>query len=130
MIFRHILMALVTAAMFAAGSAVAVVALAFALYTFVEPRLGRAGAAATVAVVVVALMVVGGLAVVWAGRKKPSKTGSSTLGGTLKQGLEFLQRKPVVAATSAVWVGIMAFRNPKYLGSVLRAFLDGQPPRK
>ena len=48
----------------------------------------------------------------------------------MERGLEFLQQKPVVAATAAVGIGIMAIRNPKYLGSVLRAFLDSQPPRK
>ncbi len=130
MIFRRILMALIAAAMFAAGSAVAVVALAFALYAFVEPRLGRAGAAATVALATAALMVLGGLALAWAGRKKPLKASPSTSGGLLERGLEFLQQKPIVAATAAVGVGIMAIRNPKYLGSVLRAFLDGQPPSK
>ncbi len=130
MIFRRILMALIAAAMFAAGSAVAVVALAFALYAFVEPRLGRAGAAATVALATAALMVLGGLALAWAGRKQPLKASPSTSGGLLERGLEFLQQKPIVAATAAVGVGIMAIRNPKYLGSVLRAFLDGQPPSK
>ncbi len=130
MIFRRILMALVTAAIFAAGSAVAVVALAFAFYAFVEPKLGRAGAAAAVALATAALMMVGGLALAWAGRKKAPKAAFSTSGGLVERGFEFLQQKPIVAATAAVGVGIMAIRNPKYLGSVLRAFLDGQPPGK
>ena len=130
MIFRRILMALVMAAMFAAGSAVAVVALAFALYAFVEPRLGRVGAAATVAFATAALLMFGGLALAWAGLRNPPKASPSTSGGLLERGLEFLQQKPIVAATAAVGVGIMAIRNPKYLGSVLRAFLDGQPPSK
>ncbi len=130
MIFRRILMALVTAVMFAAGSAVAVVALAFAFYVLVEPRLGKAGAAAMVALATAALMVVGGLTLGWAGRKKPPKTALSTSSGLVERGLEFLQQKPMLAATAAVGVGIMAIRNPKYLGSVLRSFLDGQPPRK
>ncbi len=130
MIFRRILLALMAASAFAAGAAVMVIALAFALYALVEPQLGRAGAAATVAATTAALIGLGGLFLALAGRRKPSKEPLSIAGSLLERALAFVRQKPILTASAAVGAGFMAVRNPKYLGAVLRAFLDGKPPTK
>ena len=130
MIFRRILLALIAAAIFATAAAVDVVGLAFALYALVEPRWGRAGAAATVALAAAALVTVAGLMTAWAGRRKPSKAPATLGAGLVDRVFAFFRQKPVVAASAAIGAGIMAVRNPKYLGAVLRAFVEGASPPK
>jgi hypothetical protein len=37
----------------------------------------------------------------------------------------------VVAGSAALFIGILAIRNPTYLGAVIRAFIEGrEPPRR
>jgi branched-subunit amino acid ABC-type transport system permease component len=129
-IFKRLLLALTAAAAFAAGAAVGVVALAFALYALVEPRLGRAGAAATVAATTMAIMVLAGVVLATAGRRKPPRHAPPATGGAVERAFDFVKRKPVVAVSAAVGLGLMAVRNPRYLGEALRAFFDGKPPPK
>ncbi len=125
MIFRRVLLTLMAAAVFAAASAVIVVALAFALYAFVEPYLGRAGAAGVVALVTAILIGVSGLIMLLAGRGRRPKASANLPGGVLERALAFVKEKPIVAASAAIGAGLMATRNPKYLGQTIRAFLDG-----
>lgn len=125
MIFRRLLLALMAAAAFSAGAAVAVVALAFALYALIEPHLGRAGAAASVALAVAGLMALGGAIMAWAGRRRRARL--AVPAGLLEQAIAFVQQKPVIAASAAVGAGLMAIRNPKYLGEVLRSFFENNP---
>ena len=129
MIFRRVLLALVAASAFAAAAAVLVFALAFALYALVEPKLGAAGASATVAGTTAGLMAVGGLMIVFAARpRKPAAPVAPE--GVLERALAFIRQKPVLAGAAAIGAGLLAVRNPKYLGEVLRSFLDGRPPAK
>ncbi len=130
MILRRILLALLAAAIVSAGAGVAVVALAFALYALVEPRLGRAGAAAVVAGAAAGLIFLAGFGVALAGRRPPSTTAPAVPVGMLERVLAFLSQRPVVAATTALGGAIIALRNPKYLGAALRAFLDGDTTRR
>jgi hypothetical protein len=45
--------------------------------------------------------------------------------------LDFIKQKPVTALGGAIAAGILAIRNPTYLGAVIRAFLEGrEPPRR
>lgn len=127
MIFRRVLLALMAAAMFSAAAAVIVVALAFALYALVEPYLGRAGAAATVALVAAILIGFAGMIMAVAGRNKRSRVAASLAGGLLERAIAFVRQKPIVAASAAIGAGLMAARNPKYLGEALRAFFEGDP---
>lgn len=127
MIFRRVLLALMAAATFAAAAGVIVVALAFALYAVAEPSLGRAGAAATVALATAILIALAGLIMALVGRNKRSRALSSLPGGILERAVAFVRQKPIVAASAAIGAGLMAARNPKYLGEALRAFLDGDP---
>lgn len=130
MIFRRLLLAATALATFSAGAAVFVVAVAFALYALAEPRLGRAGAAAAATAAAAGLIVILGFFVAWMGRRKRPKTLLGLSGGALKRAFEFVKQNPIVAASAAIGAGVMAVRNPKYLGEVLRAFLDGQSSSK
>src|SRR5579859_463337 len=115
------------AATLSAAAAVVVVALAFALYALAEPHLGRAGAAATVALVAAILTGLAGMIVALAARNKRSRAASLLSGGVLERAIAFVRQKPIVAAAAAIGAGLMAARNPKYLGEALRAFLDSDP---
>jgi hypothetical protein len=128
-IFRTVLLALIAASAFAAGAGVAVVALAFALYALVEPRLGAAGAAATVAGVTAGLMALGGVLMMVAARPRRRREPVAPE-GALERALGFIRQKPILAGAAAVGAGLLAVRNPKYLGEVLRSFLEGKTPAK
>jgi hypothetical protein len=122
-------MALMAAAAFAAGTVVAVVALAIALYAFAEPRLGRAGAAATVAATASGALVIAWMILVLALKRRPAPTSAEAALGALDRILGFVRDKPILAISAAIGAGLMSVRNPRYLGAVVRAFLDGDPPR-
>jgi hypothetical protein len=128
-IFRRVLLALMAAATFSVAAGVIVVALAFALYALVEPYLGRAGAAGAVALATAVLTALAAMIMALAGRGKRVKT-PAVSGGILERGIAFARQKPIVAASAAIGAGLMAARNPKYLGEALRAFLDGESRTK
>lgn len=130
MILRRVILALAGAAVLAASAAVCVVALAFALYAGVEPTLGRAGAAGTVAgaTALLAALVAGGLLL--ASRGKRRKIVPQPERKVLDRGLDFVREKPVIAIAAALGAGLLAIRNPDYLGAVVRAFVDGKPPKR
>src|SRR5271169_1643743 len=96
------------AATFSVAAGVIVIALAFALFALVEPYLGRAGAAATVAATTAALIGLGGLILALAGRGRRAKPPASVSGGILERAIAFVRRKPIVAASAAIGAGLMA----------------------
>ena len=130
MIFRRLLLALMAAATLATAAAVCVVALAFALYALVEPRFGRAGAAAIVAGTTAALTLVAGVLMMWAAHRRRLRAPSAGVGGLIERSLAFMQQRPIVSASAAAAAGLMAARNPRYLGEAIRAFLEGRPGRR
>lgn len=125
MILRRVLLALMAAATFSAAAAVVVVALAFGLYALVEPYLGRAGAAGVVALVLAVVMGVAGMIMALAGRGHRAKPTLATSSGPLERAVAFVKEKPIVTVAAAIGAGLMASRNPKYLGEALRGFIDG-----
>lgn len=129
MIVRRVLLALMAAATFSVATGVIVVALAFALYALLEPRLGRAGAAGAVALLTAVLIALAGMIMALAARGKRAKAAAIS-GGILERVIAFVRQKPIVAASAAIGAGLMAARNPKYLGEALRGFLDGEPRTK
>lgn len=111
-------------AAFSAAAAVAVVASAFAVYALLEPHLGRAGAAGALAGGLVLIMVFMAMFLALTGRKSSKAQAVPT--GLVERGIAFIRQKPIMAASAAIGAGAMAVRNPKYLGEVLRAFIDGK----
>jgi drug/metabolite transporter (DMT)-like permease len=118
---------------FAAAAAVFVVALAFAFYALLEPLLGRAGAAASLAGVIAVLMALGGVFIGAGSRGKAKKPPPPVAGRSdafIERAFDFVRDKPAVAIVAALAAGFMAVRNPGYLGAALRSFLEGQEPPK
>jgi hypothetical protein len=128
-LFRRFALGLIGASMLAAAAAVLVFALAFALYAFVEPYLGRAGAAAVLAGVVFGILGMIGFALMLSGRparpKKAAAAAATGLESAVLGAFDYLKERPFVAIAIAVGAGFMAIRNPAYLGSVLRSMLEG-----
>jgi hypothetical protein len=127
---RRLLLGLIAAAAMAASASVLVVALAFALYALAQPYLGAAGAAAAVAGAAAILIGLLGATIALMGRAKRPKPKPHSVGGVVEQIFELVREKPVMAIAAALGAGLMAVRNPTYLGSVIRAFLEGRPPPK
>jgi hypothetical protein len=125
---RRLLLGLIAAAMLAASASVLVVALAFALYALARPALGPAGAAAAVAGAAALLIGLLGLAIALAARARRPKPKTASMGGVVERIFELVRDKPIMAASAALGAGFMAVRNPTYLGSAIRAFLEGRPP--
>lgn len=128
MILRRVILALAGAAVLAASAAVCVVALAFALYAAVEPTLGRAGAAGVVAGATALLVAIAAAALLIASRGKRRQTAPPSR-KALDRGMDFVRDQPVLAIIGAVGAGLLAVRNPEYLGSAVRAFIEGRPPK-
>ncbi len=127
MIVRRLILALAAAAAVAASAATCVVALAFTLYALVEPLVGRAGAAA-ILTGATALMVALGAMVLMAMARPPrrARPRAATAAGLADRAVDFVREKPVVAIAGALAVGFLAVRNPGYLGSAVRAFIEGR----
>jgi hypothetical protein len=128
----RLILAVCGMAALAAASGVFVVALSLALYAALEPTLGPAGAAASVAAACLLLLASAGLALLLIAtlrpRRAPSSEGSD-LGVDL---LELARRRPVLAlfATAAATViGISALRNPRMVAGLASLLVGLRRPR-
>ena len=129
LILRQVGLGLAAAAVLATCAAIFVAALALALFALMEPRLGRAGAAATVAAAAVAILLIAGVAVAVAGRPKTPRVVPKGK-DPFARIVNLIKEQPVTAIAAAVAVGLLAVRNPRYLGVAARSFLEGrEPPR-
>jgi hypothetical protein len=123
-IFRRLLFLLAGAIALAVSAGIVVVALAFALYALATPYVGRAGAAAIVAVAAALLIGLIGFVLTRQGKAPKPKPGEpDTITDRI---FDFVKAKPVTALAGAVAAGILAVRNPGYLGSMIRAFVEGR----
>jgi hypothetical protein len=120
----------IAAAAMAASASVLIVALAFALYALVEPTLGRAGAAAVVAGASGLLIGLLALTIALMARAKRPKPKLESASGVVERIFELVRDQPVMAIGAALGAGFLAMRNPTYLGSAIRSFLEGRPPPK
>jgi hypothetical protein len=127
-IVRRILFYLAAASAFAVSAGVVVVALAFALYAGVEPYVGRAGGAAIVAGAAALLIALIGIILGSAARPPPRKAADPQ--SVIDRVVEFIRDKPVVSIAAAIAAGLLAVRNPRYLGRVIRSFVEGREPPK
>ena len=129
-LIRRIAIGLLAGALLATGASVFVLALAFAVYALAEPYVGRAGAASIVAGgAAVFIALVAGILFL-AARPNKAKTPATVAGSIGERAVSFFREKPVVAISAALGAGFLAVRNPKYLGAVIRSFVEGrEPPR-
>ena len=128
MIFRRLLFLLAAATMLAVSAGVVVIALAFALFALARPYVGPAGGAAIVAGSAALLIGLIGLTFALLGRRPRRK--ASEPESVTERIVDFVKSKPITAVGGAIAAGILAIRNPGYLGSAIRAFMENrEPPR-
>ena len=129
MIFRRLLLFLAGATALAVSAGVFVIALAYAEFALVKPYVGSAGGSGILAGS--AALFVGILGLVLANAGKPPKRKPGEPQSVVERLMDFIKQKPVTALGGAIAAGILAIRNPSYLGAVIRAFLEGRdPPRR
>jgi hypothetical protein len=121
-IFRRLLFFLAGAMALAVAAGVFVVALAYALFALVKPFVGPAGAAAIVAGSAALFIAIAGL--VLANLGKPPKKKPGEPDSVVDAVIDFVRSKPVTAIAGAVTAGLLAVRNPKYLGAMIGAFFE------
>jgi hypothetical protein len=128
-IFRRLLFMLAGATMLAVSAGVFVVALAYAEFALAKPYVGSAGASGILAGSAALFVGILGLALANAGKPPKRKPGEPQ--SVVERLIDFIKQKPVTALGGAIAAGILAIRNPAYLGAVIRAFLEGrEPPRR
>jgi len=114
------------AAALMAATGVITIAIAFAIYAAFEPMIGRAFAAeATAGVFGVAIGLAAlALTLVAQGRRR-ARAASRPNAGLTDQIMDLIRDKPFAAAGIAAAAGLLAMRNPRTIGAVLAAFLQG-----
>jgi hypothetical protein len=123
-IFRRLLFLLAAATMLAVSSGVVVIALAYALFALVRPYVGPAGGAAVVAGAAALLIGLIGLTFALMARRPRRKANEPE--SVTERIVDFVKSKPITAVGGAIAAGILAIRNPGYLGSAIRAFIEGR----
>lgn len=124
LILGRVGVALAAAAILATSAAIFVAALAFALFALVRPSLGPAGAAAVVAGSAALLVLLMGVAVAMVPKGKPARINPKGK-DPVERIVNFFKNTPITAIAAAVATGVLAIRNPKYLGQAVRSFLEG-----
>lgn len=118
---------LIGAVALATGAAIAVIALAFALYFALEPPLGRAGAAAIVALAFIVLLLLIAILIAMRGQARRREDEDH---GLIERLLGIAREKPFLAVGAAVAAGILAVRNPALIAAVLAAFVQKPKSRR
>jgi hypothetical protein len=116
-IFRRLLFIFAGATALAVSAGVFVIALAYGEFALAKPYVGSAGASGVVAGSAGLFIGILGLVLANAGKPPKPKPGEP--------------QNVVDALGGAIAAGILAIRNPGYLGAVIRAFVEGRdPPRR
>jgi len=114
------------AAALMAATSVITIAIAFAIYAAFEPMIGRAfAAAATAGVFGVAIGLSALILMLVARGRRRARAASRPSASLTDQILDLVRDKPFAAAGIAAAAGLMAMRNPRTIGAVLGAFLEG-----
>jgi hypothetical protein len=128
-ILQRALWLIAAAAALAAAAAIFVIALAFGFYALLEPYLGRAGAAGALALLCAAAIGVAGLIAAAKARgpriARSEREADREAFNLTERLFDLIRAKPFAAAGVAAAVGLIAIRNPRMIGAILAAFLQG-----
>lgn len=120
-------MTVAAAAAIGAAAAIATIAAAFAIFAFLRPYAGPAGASAIVAgVFAVGVGAGGAMAAHGAGmgfgraRRESEREAMSMV----DQLMGLAREKPIAAVGMALALGVILMRSPRSLGAIARAFFD------
>ena len=128
MILRRVLLLVAAVAALMTATGIITIAIAFAVYAAFEPLIGRAYAAAATAGIFAALIGLAALILVMMAegrRRARARTASRPDASLTDRIMELIREKPFAAAGIAAAAGLMAMRNPRMIGAVLGAFLEG-----
>jgi uncharacterized membrane protein len=103
------------------GVAIAIIALAFALYFALEPPLGRAGAAAIVALAFIVVLLLIAILIAMRGKARRREDEDH---GLIEKLLGIARERPLLAVGAAIAAGVLAVRNPAVIAAVLAAFVQ------
>lgn len=122
MIFKTALRALSAAALLATALAIGLVAGAVALGAWLCQYVGLPGAAALVALAAALVAAIAGLMLKprSAARKLADRPNQDDL---LGRAMDLARKRPVLAATATLAVGVFAIRNPKLVGALVSALI-------
>jgi predicted MFS family arabinose efflux permease len=121
LIFKTALRAISAAALIATALGVALVAGAIALGALLCQYIGLPGAAAVVALLAALTALVAGLLL--KPRSQPATSDAADRDDVLGRILALARKRPLIAATATVAVGVFALRNPKLLGALVSALI-------
>jgi len=135
-IVNRVVAAIIAVAAMAAAAGVVVVAAAFAIYSLLRDHFGPAGAAAIIAAgfaVALALSALILLSQVRAPKRSKFASSPERPAGMTDKVIALLTERPIVAAAAAAAAGLLAWRNPTLVSTILKALdlkPDGRPPRR
>ncbi len=135
-IVNRVIAAVIAVAAMAAAAGVVVVAAAFAIYSVLRDHFGPAAAAAIIAAgFAIALALCALIMFSQAKAPKASKGGSAAQQPTAMADkvIAMLTERPIVAAAAAAAAGLLAWRNPTLVSTILAALNlkpDARPPRR
>jgi hypothetical protein len=113
----------------AAAVGIVIVAAAFAVFSLLQAYLGPSGAAAIIAAVIAVLLAAAALLVlsradVAGGMRRGAAPAAGV--GMQERIIYLIQDRPLLAAGAAVAAGLIAWRNPRLIGSVMSLFSFGR----
>jgi len=135
-IVNRVVAAIIAVAAMAAAAGVVVVAAAFAIYSLLRDRFGPAGAAAIIAAGFAVALALSALIMFSKARSpKTPKQGAAPErpAGITDKVISLLTERPIVAAAAAAAAGLLAWRNPTLVATILKALdikPDARPPRR
>ncbi len=119
------LMAVAAAAAIAAAAAAGVFSAFFALFAFVQPYVGTAGAAAIISGCSALIVALAGFMVARkAEGDRKVEAAVAPDASVVEMILGLVRDRPLMSAGAAVAAGIYALRNPQLVAAVVRAFME------
>ncbi len=135
-IVNRVVAAIIAVAAMAAAAGVVVVAAAFAIYTLLRDHFGPAGAAAIISAGFAVALALSAL-ILFSKAKGPKapKRGAAPerSAGIPDKVIAMVTERPIVAAAAAAAAGLLAWRNPTLVATILKALdlkPDVRPPRR
>jgi uncharacterized PurR-regulated membrane protein YhhQ (DUF165 family) len=135
-IVNRVIATVIAVAAMAAAAGVVVVAAAFAIYSLLRDRFGPAGAAAIIAAGFAVALALSALILFSKAKapRSPKRSAASDPPAAMTDKLiAMLTERPIVAAAAAAAAGLLAWRNPTLVATILKAFdlkPDSRPPRR
>jgi len=135
-IVNRVVAAIIAVAAMAAAAGVVVVAAAFAIYSLLRDHFGPAGAAAIIAAGFAVALALSAL-IMFSKAKFPKapKRGAMPERPTAltDKVIAMVTERPIIAAAAAAAAGLLAWRNPTLVSTILKALdikPDVRPPRR